>query len=314
MNKKLVLALVLAATASVAACKKPADHNSALPDVTAASAPSSSAPSSRAADANASEDASASHTTKTEAAPNDGAKPLAVTAPDLAYAYNYAVQAPARDVSHLLRQHEEACDLAGATVCQVVGAEAKSVGNDDVTGHLELRATPQWIAKFRDRVEDDVKALGGKISSSDTSTEDLSRSLVDTNAAIRSKIELRDRLEALLKTHKGKLDDLVSLQQQVAAVQGEIDAAQSELAVMKTRVQTQTLVIDYRSLSALAPDSAFLPVSQAAHSFTGHFMMVVAGMIHLLSVLSPVALAGGVIWWFIGRRKRPAPVAPPSAS
>ncbi|HWE47343.1 MAG TPA: DUF4349 domain-containing protein [Caulobacteraceae bacterium] len=313
MNKKLVLALVLAA--SVAACKKPADHNSALPDVTA---PAASAPSSAAADGGSNTTAAAAPSAKTRStetgtAPTDGAKPLAVTAPDLAYAYNYAVEAPARDVSHLLRQHEEACDLAGPTVCQVVGAQAKSIGNDDVSGHLELRAQPQWIAKFRDRIEDDVRALGGKVSTSDTSTEDFSRSLVDTDAGIRSKIELRDRLETLLKTHKGKLDDLVALEQQVSDVQSQINAAQSELAVMKTRVQTQTLVVDYRSLTALAPDSAFRPVSQAAHSFTGHFMMVVAGIIHLLSVLSPLGLIGGVIWWFLKSRKRTAPVAPPTA-
>ena len=308
MNKKLVLALVLAATASVAACKKTADHFDATPS---AQNQSSSNPAAAAADSAAPADATAPGA-RTASAPKspDAAKPLPVTAPDLAYAYDYSVEAPARDVPHLLRQHEEACDLAGPTVCQVVGAAAKSIGRDDVTGHLELRAQPAWIAKFRDRIEDDVRALGGKVSTSDTSTDDLSRSLVDTQAGIRAKIELRDRLETLLKTHKGKLDDLVGLEQQVAATQGEIDAAQSELAVMKTRVQTQTLSIDYRSLTALAPDSAFRPVSQAAHSFTGHFMMVVAVLIQALSVLAPIGLIGGAIWWFVGRRKRPQPVTP----
>ena len=300
MNKKLVLALML--VASLAACKKPADQSDRPTDLTAPKS-SAAAPADTAADATP-----PSSTTRPEQ-PGDK-KPLPVTAPDLAYAYDYSVEAPSRDVPHLLRQHEEACDLAGPVVCQVVGANTNSIGRDDVTGHLELRAQPQWIAKFRDRVEDDVRALGGKISTSDTSTDDLSRSLVDTQAAIRAKVELRARLETLLKTHKGKLDDLVSLEQQVTTTQGEIDAAQSELAVMQTRVQTQKLVIDYRSLTALAPDSAFRPVSQAAHSFTGHFMMVVAVMIQALSVLLPVGLIGAVIWWFVARRKRPAPVAP----
>ena len=304
MNKKLVLALVLAA--SVAACKKPADHAATVTDLTA---PNSAATASASPDA--ATDKAAPPAGRT-AERSDETRPLPVTAPSLAYAYDYAVEAPARDVPHLLRQHEEACDLAGPVVCQVVGAQTQSVGRDDVTGHLELRAQSEWIAKFRDRVEDDVRALGGKISTSDTSTEDLSRSLVDTQAAIRAKIELRDRLETLLKTHRGKLDDLVGLEQQVASTQSEIDAAQSELAVMKTRVQTQKLVIDYRSLTALAPDSAFRPVSQAAHSFTGHVMMVLAAMIQLLSVLLPVGLVAGAIWWLVKSRKRPAPLAPPA--
>jgi hypothetical protein len=322
MNKKIVLALVLAA--SVAACKKTEDAASVSHDAVTSTAASPAADAT-AADAAASPtdatapSAAADTTTVTATAPkshvakpaaqSSGAEnqPLGVTAPDLAYAFNYSVQAPARDVPHLVRQHEAECTMAGPTTCQVVGAQSTAIGRDDVSGRLELRATPKWIAAFRDRVEDDVKALGGKITAADTGTEDLSRSLVDTEAGIRAKVALRDRLEVLLKTHKGKLDDLVDLEQQVAQVQGDIDQAQSELAVMKTRVQTQKLVIEYSSLTALAPDSAFRPLGQAAHRFTGHVMTGVAILVDAVSILLPFGLVigGG---YLIFRRRKPRPV------
>jgi uncharacterized protein YlxW (UPF0749 family) len=298
MNKKLLLALLLAA--SLAACHKKTD-TAGTTDVTAApAAAAQDTASSTAADTTAS--ASAAPAAANDATP----KPLTVTAPELAYAYDYSVQAPARDVPHLVRQHEAECAMAGATVCQVVGATTKAIGHDDVSGRLEIRATPAWIAKFRDRIEDDVKALGGKISAAETNTDDLSGSLVDTQAALRAKIELRDRLETLLKTHNGKIKDLVDLEQRVSDVQSDIDQAQSELAVMKTRVQTSKLVIEYSSLSVMAPDSAFHPLAQSAHSFTRHVAAGVAVIIDMISVILPFALViGGGVWIFYRKRRRP---------
>jgi predicted small lipoprotein YifL len=303
MNKKLVLALMLAA--SLAACQKKGDSGPPRPSSEAASTVPTDTKTSAAAPA-----ADAAATTDASKTTSDS-QPLTVTAPDLAYSYNYALQAPARDVPSLVRQHEAECSLAGATVCQVVGATTKAIGRDDVSGRLEIRAQPAWITKFRDRIEEDAKTVGGKVTSADTGTDDLSRSLVDTQAAIRAKTDLRDRLEGLLRTHKGRLDDLVSIEQQLAEVQGQIDASQSELAVMRTRVQTSTLVVEYSSLSMLAPDSAFRPLGQATHSFTAHVMMGFAVLLNILSVLlAPGLVVGGAVWFFLRRRKRPVAPAP----
>jgi hypothetical protein len=293
MDKRLLLAFALTAVLATA-CKKSADLSAAPPrhDIAAA-------------DASAEAPASTAKRTANPAAKPDASKPLPVTAPDLAYAFDYSVEAPSKNIPSLVRQHEAECSMAGATVCQVVGASTRSIGNDDVSGRLEIRAAPDWIAKFRDRIADDVKAIGGKIHSAETGTEDLSRSLVDTQADIRAKIELRDRLEGLLRNHKGKLEDLVSLEQQVAGVQGQIDAAQSELAVMKTRVQTEKLVIEYTSLAALAPDSAFRPVSQAAHGFLRNTMGGVAVILTVVSILLPFGLVGGLGWMVVRRRRPP---------
>jgi hypothetical protein len=310
MNKKLVLALTL--VACLAACKKvDGSHSAATPPSSEAAATSASAASDTAAPTSAK-----AANPATDAGPpvvKPDAKPIAMTAPDLAYSYDYAVQAPARDVPHLVREHESECALAGATVCQVVGANTKSQGEDDVAGRLEIRASPVWIARFRDRIEEDVKQLGGKISGAETGTEDLSRSLVDTQAAIRSKTELRDRMEDLLKHHKGKLDDLVQLQTQVSDIQGQIDAANSELAVMKTRVQTSRLVIEYSSMSALGPDSPMHPVAQATHGFARHFAKALAVLIDVASVLLPFGLVGGAIAWFFVARSRKSRPMPPRA-
>ena len=54
-------------------------------------------------------------------------------------------------------------------------------------------------------------------------TDDLSRSIVDTEAALRSKRALRDRLQALLQRPADKVQDLFDVEQQLTQVQTEID-------------------------------------------------------------------------------------------
>jgi hypothetical protein len=231
-------------------------------------------------------------------------QPAGATAALLAYAYDYAIETPADRLPGLLKRHEQACASAGPLVCQVVGASTRRLGNDEASGRLELRATPAWTERFRGGLDGEAKAVGGKVTSATVETEDLSRAIVDTEATLRAKRTLRDRLENLLATRPGKLDDLMELERQFAQVQGEIDAAESELAVMRTRVQMQKVTLDYRSAGVLAPDNAFRPLAEASHGFLRN---VVSGFSVLLTVVSfvlPFAVVIGPLVWLLLRRNR----------
>jgi hypothetical protein len=230
--------------------------------------------------------------------------PARVAAALLAYAYDYAIETPAARLPGLLKRHEQACTAAGPTVCQVVGATTHRMGEDEASGRLELRAAPAWTERFRAGLDSDAKAAGGKVSAARVETEDLSRAIVDTEAALRAKRTLRDRLEGLLANRPGKLEELMELERQVAQVQGEIDAAESELAVMRTRVQMQRVTIEYSSVGVLAPDSAYKPLADASHGFLRHVVGGFSVLVTLASFLLPFALVVGPLAWFIARRNR----------
>jgi uncharacterized protein DUF4349 len=279
------------AALSLAACQKRGDVPSSAPAADAAAAPA----------AEAAYDGSTA------------SRPLpAISVPQLAYIYKYALAAPPKEVRHLVSKHEAMCWAAGPTVCQVTGSNITEDGPDKISATLTLRAQPQWLRQFRMGLEDDTKAVGGRMTATDTSSDDLSRSIVDTEAALTAKTILRDRLQETLRTRSGKVKDFFEMEQQLAQVQGEIDATRSELAMMRTRVATSELRIDYRSEGVLAPNGAFAPIGAAAEDVVGIFVAVLAFLIRALAVVAPVAMLGGLAWWVtrtLQRRKAKAPAA-----
>jgi hypothetical protein len=243
------------------------------------------------------------------------AAPLPVTVPQLAYRYNYGITASPKGVRGLQAAHEAACAAAGPARCQVVSSAVDELGEDRLHATLSFRATPDWLKGFRSQLDGQAKAAGGRVSEARVSSEDLSRQLVDTEAALRAKTTLRDRMEQLLATRPGKLSELIELEQTLARVQGEIDATNSELTMMRARVAMSDVTIDYESSGVLAPAGAWSPVSNALGDVADILAGTLGFMIRFVAVLAPwVLVIGGIVWLFRKRlprfrRKPPAPEA-----
>ncbi|MBU1375837.1 MAG: DUF4349 domain-containing protein [Alphaproteobacteria bacterium] len=293
---RLRLTLCALAALSLAACQK-ANVN----DPPAASAEAAASAAAPAADAVA----------KADVIP--AAPPVGVSLPQLAYVYKYALAAPPQKVRGLMSKHEQVCWAAGPAVCQVVGSNVSEDGPDKISATLTLKAQPTWLRTFRAGLEDDTKAAGGRTVTADTTSDDLSGDMVDTEAALRSQVILRDRLEATLKTRKGKVSELFEMEQQLAQVRGQIDATRSHLAMMKGQVATSELRIDYRSEGLVAADGSLAPLSAAAGDVVGIFVFTLAFLIRALAVIAPVAGLGALVWWMAklqDQRKRAAAKPP----
>lgn len=222
--------------------------------------------------------------------------------PMLAYSYQYGIQAPPKAVRQLIARHEAACIAAGPARCQVTNSQLQEFGEDQVRGSLSIRAAPVWLRTFREGLASEARSEGGRLVRSNVTSEDLSRQIIDTEAALRAKTTLRDRLQNLLATRPGKLADLIELERELARVQGEIDATQSNLAAMRTRVATSDLTIEYASAGVLAPEGVLSPIGDALSDVVAIIAGTLAFMIRVVAVLFLwVLLIGGVLWIF---RKR----------
>ena len=220
----------------------------------------------------------------------------------LAYRYRYAISAPAKAIRGLVSRHETACMAAGPALCQVVSANISEDGKDRVAGELTLRAQPAWLASFRKGLSGEAEAAGGRIAGSQVESEELTRQIVDTEAQVRARTLLRDRLERTLATRPGKLSELLELERELARVQGEIDAATSALAVMRTRVATSQLTVAYRSDGVLAPQGAFAPLGEAVSEVVSLSVMTLAFLIRILAIAAPLGALTAAVWW-LGRRR-----------
>lgn len=225
----------------------------------------------------------------------------------LAYEYALGVEAPLGRLTALVDKHEKACTDAGPAVCQVIGANTANDGPDGAArATLTIRAQPAWLKTFRAQIQKDAASSGGKVANSSVQAEDLTRAIVDTEATLRAKTTLRGRLEQLLATRNGSLSDLLETERELARVQGEIDATQSELAVMKTRIAASKLTVTYTSQGSLAPDSAMRPLSNAFHDVVKTVAAGFAIIIYLLAGFFPFAVVFGPLVWLVGKwlRKR----------
>lgn len=238
------------------------------------------------------------------------AAPLAPTAPMLAYSYHYRIAAPPKAIRALAARHEAACVAAGPAICQVTASEITAEGEGEVRGTLTLRAGPAWLRKFRDGLTREARDAGGEVLSAAASSEDLTRQIVDTEAAMRAKTTLRDRLQGLLANRPGKLSELLELEQALAEVQQQIDAANSELAVMRTRIATSALTLNYASSGIAGRPGAWAPLGEAVGDAGGMLATSLGALVSLVVIAAPWGLALAGLWFLIRkrlpRRKPPA--------
>lgn len=227
-----------------------------------------------------------------------------VVAPSIAYAYRFGLELPAEAVPTVMGRHEQACIAAGPSACQVIGSNSNRIGRDAIAASLEMRATPAYVARFRAALDGEAKNAGGRVAQQAVESEDLTRQLVDTEARMRAMETLRDRLQQLLATRSGTLDQLLQVERELARVQGELDATRSALAVMRTRVQTSRLDVTYSAAGQLAPDSAARPVVDALNSAAYAFMSSLGVLILFIASVLPVLLVGVPLIWLLWRWRR----------
>ena len=228
-------------------------------------------------------------------APQAGAPAQAT--PLLAYSYTYGLEAPPAGVRALVRRHEQACQAAGPTNCQVIGSTSEQQGDDDLTARLEFRATPAYVARFRAGLEQDAAGARGEVTASKVETEDLTRSIIDTEARLRAGRLLRTRLEALIASRPGNLEQLLEIERELARVQGELDAAESTLAVMRARVSMSAVTVDYASRGAVADPGDGRPLADAGDSFVRNLAASSAAILTFVSLVLPWALVLGLAVW-----------------
>ncbi len=229
----------------------------------------------------------------------------------LAYSHSVGIRLPVRAIEPAMQGHVAACQAAGPSVCIITNSYLYAYSEDQSSGSVSLRATPQWIESFLSGLETEAATLRGEITARQTTAEDLTVSIVDTDARLKAQTLLQTRLEQLLADRPGNLGELLETQRELARVNGEIDSLTSTLRALRARVDMSQLSISYETKLNPVSQGALAPLSQAFGSFFYNLAAAIAAVVTAFAYGLPWLLLIGAllfIWlrliWPRVRRKK----------
>jgi hypothetical protein len=202
---------------------------------------------------------------------------------------------------------EPALDLLRMTATRIGGF----VGNANVqTGRNQVRQATVEIKVPAGRFDDLTDGLRplGRLEFLNVGAEDVSEEFVDLTARTANARRMEERLLELLATRTGKLQDVLSVERELARVREEIERMEGRLRYLKTRSQLSTLSVAMHEPPPLvSPTPGRNPLAQAVREAWQNFVGVLAGAIASLGYLVPLLVLG---WGAVvaGRRltRRPA--------
>jgi hypothetical protein len=240
--------------------------------------------------------------------PSAASKAIAVSVPQIAYTYSLTFRLAADEIARVQQAHVALCDKLGIARCHIVTMTQSGGEHGDASGNLVLMVDARAARAFGNQLVDVATKAGGDTVDRGIEAEDLSKQIVETEARIRAKQALADRLLEVLRTHKGGVADLVNAERALADVQEEIDTAKSELADAQGRVQLSTYKIDYAAETHFDSRAAG-PLGSAWSQLGNVFGASLATLILLVGALLPwllvaVPLGMGIRYGLRRRKQR----------
>ena len=215
----------------------------------------------------------------------------------LAYEHEVSVRMQAQAIAGRVEAVRKACMAERFGACSVLSEEQGA--GEFPHGSLQMRADPQAIEPLVK-----LAAEGAEIGQRSTHAEDLADVVRDNGlrqARLRSQHE---KLSALMDRRDAKLDELIALTQQLAAIEAELQSAEQEAAQQQRRVRTNLLTIRFASEGVTAESSR---IRQAIRGLGDTWDVSIATLITVVGALLPFAAFGLLVYLLVRlvlRRKK----------
>ena len=170
----------------------------------------------------------------------------------------------------------------------VADASIQSGRNQIRSATLELKVP---APRFDDLTEG-LKPLG-RLQFVNVGAEDVSEEFVDLTARVTNARRMEERLMDILKTRTGKLQEVLSVEREIARVREEIERMEGRVRFLKTNAQLSTLSVNlYEPPPLVASHPGRSVIGEAFKTAWRNFVGVVAGVIASLGFVVPVAILG----------------------
>jgi hypothetical protein len=206
----------------------------------------------------------------------------------------------------------QAQQLAAAAGGSVLSSQVYR-NNDSVTAQLVL-SVPS--AEF-ERVLDDLRSLGDKVTTDSISGQDVTEEYVDLKSRERN---LRATEESLLRLYDRaqNVEEALSIQRELTTVRGEIETVQGRIKYLDQHTAYSQITLDIQPVTSPPPPQPSWDPGDVAARAWGASLNVLQTM--ATAVISAIVfgwwlvplLVGGLLWWRRRNRNSRPPATEPS--
>jgi hypothetical protein len=207
----------------------------------------------------------------------------------------------AEKVEAAWRAAVKACEAAG---CELLSSSlARENAAQAPQASLDARIAPDKLDGF-------IKQISGlgTIGRHDTSAEDKTDQVVDTEARQKNQTELRDRLRQLLATPGAKLADIMAVEETLSRVQSELDALSTLRKVLANETEKVRVSVTIEPRSSVTRPATWQPLVGALDEAGYTLSTSLAALLTFLVSALPWLLLGaaGLAAFRAMRRRRAA--------
>ena len=204
----------------------------------------------------------------------------------------------------------DSLELGLAALRRLAGSVGGYVANTSIQGGREqLRQATLEVKVPADRFDELAGGLEpiGRLEFVNVTAEDVGEEFVDLTARAANARRLEERLIDLLGTRTGRLQDVLSVERELARVREEIERMDGRLRYLKSRAALSTLSISLHEPPPIVGGNPGVSlVAEAFRQAWRNFAELLAGAIASLGYLVPAAAAAwGAL--LVGKRLRRQP-------
>lgn len=227
----------------------------------------------------------------------------AATGPKIAYSYSVTYAFDRSTVAEVQGRQLDLCRRLGPTRCLVVRSTLNTPGPDDhvVNDEAVLMVDATRADAVTRRFDAIAEAGGARRANRQVEAEDVTRQVIDTDARVRAKQALAERLLAIIRSGNGKVGDLVEAERAYAATTEELEAAKGQRAELAQRVAMSKVTIAY-AFSDVPGGSSPVMASLATAGET--LSTSVAALVTFIVAALPWAVVAGLLLFGLRRLAR----------
>jgi uncharacterized protein DUF4349 len=171
-------------------------------------------------------------------------------------------------------------------------------------GKDQLRSAALEVKIPSERFDDALAGLSpiGKVESVNVNAEDVGEEYVDIEARVQNAHRLEARIIDLLANRTGRLQDVLSVEHELARVREEIERYEGRMRFLRTRAAMSTLTIAvHEHAPIIVPVAGDGPIHLAFREAWRSFVGLVAGFIASLGILIPLGVLAFLGWLGVRR-------------